>query len=397
MKNPYIKTSVGMYLNYFMLGMINIIIASNMENLAGQYSVAVARISLLVSAIGIGKLVALFFSGRLADKYGRKPMIIIASFLYLFFLIGIPVTTSYSLAFVLAVSAGIANSLLDSGTYPALIESFPKKSSSATVLVKASVSIGATLLPFIISFLVANNIFWGWAFYILGGLYLLSGIYLIFMPFPNFKTEPVTQTNESSLEEKSEFNVKPKLWREGLAIILIGFTSTALFVVWQTWLPQLGKEFLGLDANSAVQLLSYFSIGALVSVLLLAAILDKFVKPVTVLIIYPLMAFLAMFVLLFVKANALIIVSTFLLGLFTAGTFQLALSVMTQFFKENKATTTSYVNIAASLAFILVPIITSSLVEAINISMTLVFDMVIAVLSVLLALFVFMRGKKVFK
>ena len=153
MKNPYIKSSLGMYLNYFMLGMINIIVASNMESLSERYHVDIPKISLLVSAIGIGKLIALFFSGRLADSWGRKPVIITGNFLYLLFLIGIPTTTNYTLAFIFAISAGIANSLLDSGTYPALTESFPKKASSASVLVKASVSIGATVLPFIFGIL----------------------------------------------------------------------------------------------------------------------------------------------------------------------------------------------------------------------------------------------------
>ncbi|MEK5389223.1 MFS transporter [Margalitia sp. FSL K6-0131] len=394
MKNRYIKTSAGMYLNYFMLGMINIIVASNMHNLSSKYHVSVEKISLLVSAIGIGKLVSLFFVGRISDKYGRKPVIVIGSFLEILFLIGIPITSSYTLAFIFAIVAGIANSLLDSGTYPALIEAFPKKSSSATVLVKAFVSIGATLLPFIISILVANHIFWGWSFFIWGILYLLCGIYLIFMPFPSANGGGQSQESQ---EESSPFKVEPKLWREGLAIILIGFTCTALFVVWQTWLPELGSKFIGLGENNAIQLLSYFSIGALVSVLILAAILDKFVKPVTIMILYPAIAFLSMLGLFTIKTYSVVLICTFILGLSTAGIFQLALSVMTQFFVKNKATTTSYVNIASSLAFIFVPMITSYLVGAVNITMTLVFDMVIAVISVLLAIFVLYRGRKVFK
>lgn len=393
MKNPYIKTSLGMYLNYFMLGMINIIIASNMSNLSENYSQPVERISLLVSAIGIGKLVALFFAGRLSDKLGRKPIIITGSFLYLLFLIGIPLLSSYPVAFALAITAGIANSLLDSGTYPALIESFPKKSSSATVLIKAMMSIGATLLPFILAFLLAHDLSWGWSFYSLGILFLISGIYLIFMPFPAFKTK---EKNEKASEDlNNRFKEKPKFWGEGLAIILSGFTSTALFVVWQTWLPELGTHFIGLNANVAVQLLSYFSIGALVSVLLLAVILDKFVKPITIMIIYPAVAFVSMLMLFFVQSYPVVVVCTFILGLSTSGIFQLAISVMTQFFVANKGTTTSYVNIAGSIAFILVPIITSSLVGGIGISMTLVFDMVIALLSILFAVFVLIRGKKV--
>ena len=242
MKNPYIKSSLGMYLNYFMLGMINIIVASNMESLSERYHVDIPKISLLVSAIGIGKLIALFFSGRLADSWGRKPVIITGNFLYLLFLIGIPTTTNYTLAFIFAISAGIANSLLDSGTYPALTESFPKKASSASVLVKASVSIGATVLPFILAFLIAHDIFWGWAFFGLGLLYLLVGIYLIFMPFPDHKQT----ASQNDLPVQEQMKEEPKMFGEGLAVVLMGFTSTALFVVWQTWPPQLGFKLIGL-------------------------------------------------------------------------------------------------------------------------------------------------------
>ncbi|WP_413408596.1 MFS transporter [Paenibacillus amylolyticus] len=395
MKNPYIKTSLGMYLNYFMLGMINIIIASNMSSLSDNYNQPVEKISLLVSAIGIGKLIALFFAGRLSDKIGRKPIIITGSFLYLLFLVGIPLVSSYPVAFVLAITAGIANSLLDSGTYPALIESFPKKSSSATVLVKAIMSIGATLLPFILAYLVANDISWGWSFYALGILFLISGIYLIFMPFPSFKSHSKDEADSETY--KNRFKEEPKFWGEGLAIILIGFTSTALFVVWQTWLPELGSKYIGLSENVSIKLLSYFSIGALVSVLLLAAVLDKFIKPITVMILYPTIAFLSMLSLFFIQSYTIVIIMTFILGLSTSGTFQLAITIMTRFFVKNKGTTTSYVNIAGSAAFILVPFISSFLVGQIGISMTLVFDMVIACLSVLLAVFVLIRGKKVFQ
>ncbi|MFL0581259.1 MFS transporter [Solibacillus silvestris] len=395
MKSPFLKTSLGMYLNYFMLGMINIIIASNMDNLSDRYGVTIAQISLLVSAIGIGKLGALFFVGRLSDGLGRKPVIITACFLYLIFLIGIPTTTSYVIAFIFAISAGIANSLLDSGTYPALTESFPKKASSANVLVKASVSIGATLLPFILAVLIANDIFWGWAFFGLGALYLVSGIYLMFMPFPDHKAAPAKdEKGEETVE--TNFKQEPKIFGEGLAIILIGFTSTALFVVWQTWLPKLGTDFIGLESSQAVQLLSYFSIGALVSVLLLAVVLDKYISPIMVAIIYPIGAIVAMLSLFVVESYGLVLVSTFLLGLFTSGIFQLALSVMMKLFPKNKATFSAYVNIAASSAFILVPIITSALVDSVGISMTLVFDIVIAVISVILAVYVLSRLNKVF-
>ena len=90
MINPNVRMASSLYLNYFLLGMINVIIASHMSFLSEQLNTDSAGISSLISAIGIGKLVTLSVSGQISDKFGRKPLVVTASFLYLIFLIGIP-------------------------------------------------------------------------------------------------------------------------------------------------------------------------------------------------------------------------------------------------------------------------------------------------------------------
>ncbi|EIM09064.1 MFS transporter, partial [Bacillus atrophaeus] len=317
MKNQYTKMAIGLYINYFLLGMVNIILASNMESLSKQLGTTAAGISYLVSAIGIGKLVSLAVAGRLSDKYGRKPFVVAASFIYLIFLIGIPLAPNYALAFIFAVSAGIANSFLDSGTYPALIEGFPKKASSATVLVKAFVSIGATLLPFFISFIVAKDLFYGYTFFLPAIIYFINGFFLLKVAFPNHNQKDAAGTSGASAQD--QFKSQPKLRQEGLAIIILGFTSTALFVLVQVWLPKFGQEVLGMPEVQSVQLLSYYSVGALVSVLLLAVLLNKVIKPVTVMIVYPAIALVSLLALLFIHQPAVSVISSFVIGLSTAG------------------------------------------------------------------------------
>ena len=56
------------------------------------------------------------------------------------FLIGIPLSPNYHLAFVFAILAGVANSSMDAGSYPGLTELFPRAAGSASVLVKAFMS-----------------------------------------------------------------------------------------------------------------------------------------------------------------------------------------------------------------------------------------------------------------
>ncbi|MBU5262401.1 MFS transporter [Bacillus atrophaeus] len=395
MKNQYTKMAIGLYINYFLLGMVNIILASNMESLSKQLGTTAAGISYLVSAIGIGKLVSLAVAGRLSDKYGRKPFVVAASFIYLIFLIGIPLAPNYALAFIFAVSAGIANSFLDSGTYPALIEGFPKKASSATVLVKAFVSIGATLLPFFISFIVARDLFYGYTFFLPAIIYFINGFFLLKVAFPNHNQKDAAGTSGASAQD--QFKSQPKLRQEGLAIIILGFTSTALFVLVQVWLPKFGQEVLGMPEVQSVQLLSYYSIGALVSVLLLAVLLNKVIKPVTVMIVYPAIALVSLLALLFIHQPAVSVISSFVIGLSTAGVFQLAMTVMAELFPANKGTITSFVNTAASLAFILIPLVTGILSKSAGLTSVFMLDVGIAVISILLALFIGYRYKQVMR
>ncbi|AKL83501.1 MFS transporter [Bacillus atrophaeus] len=395
MKNQYTKMAIGLYINYFLLGMVNIILASNMESLSKQLGTTAAGISYLVSAIGIGKLVSLAVAGRLSDKYGRKPFVVAASFIYLIFLIGIPLAPNYALAFIFAVSAGIANSFLDSGTYPALIEGFPKKASSATVLVKAFVSIGATLLPFFISFIVAKDLFYGYTFFLPAIIYFINGFFLLKVAFPNHNQKDAAGTSGASAQD--QFKSQPKLRQEGLAIIILGFTSTALFVLVQVWLPKFGQEVLGMPEVQSVQLLSYYSIGALVSVLLLAVLLNKVIKPVTVMIVYPAIALVSLLALLFIHQPAVSVISSFVIGLSTAGVFQLAMTVMAELFPANKGTITSFVNTAASLAFILIPLVTGILSKSAGLTSVFMLDVGIAVISILLALFIGYRYKQVMR
>ncbi|MED4810545.1 MFS transporter [Bacillus atrophaeus] len=382
-------------MNYFLLGMVNIILASNMESLSKQLGTTAAGISYLVSAIGIGKLVSLAVAGRLSDKYGRKPFVVAASFIYLIFLIGIPLAPNYALAFIFAVSAGIANSFLDSGTYPALIEGFPKKASSATVLVKAFVSIGATLLPFFISFIVAKDLFYGYTFFLPAIIYFINGFFLLKVAFPNHNQKDAAGTSGASAQD--QFKSQPKLRQEGLAIIILGFTSTALFVLVQVWLPKFGQEVLGMPEVQSVQLLSYYSVGALVSVLLLAVLLNKVIKPVTVMIVYPAIALVSLLALLFIHQPAVSVISSFVIGLSTAGVFQLAMTVMAELFPANKGTITSFVNTAASLAFILIPLVTGILSKSAGLTSVFMLDVGIAVISILLALFIGYRYKQVMR
>ncbi|MGG3610510.1 MFS transporter [Priestia megaterium] len=393
MKNKYMLSASGMYINYFLLGMVNIMLASNMSFLTKQLNTDGAGISYIISAIGIGKLLSYSLSGILSDKFGRKPLILVSSLTMAIFLIGIPLSPNYPTAFIFAIIAGIANSAMDAGTYPALIEVFPKSSGSASVLVKAFISAGAALLPFMIAFFADRDLFYGYAFFLPALIYLLNMIFMFKLPFPNHKREQSTVQQQNTAENK--FISPPKMKQEGIALIVIGFTSTALFTVAQIWLPTYGQQVLGMAESSSVRLLSYYSIGALISVLVLAVLLSKVLRPVTVILVYPMITLIAVLTLLFVKVPTIAIVAAFFMGFSTAGVFQLAITVMTELFWNKKGTVTGIVATAAGLAAILLPLATGLMSKTGHISIIFIFDAMLSVVGMTAAAFVNYRYRKI--
>lgn len=91
MKNKYIPTAAGLYLNYLIHGMGVLLITLNMAHLQEQWGTDKAGVSIVISSLGIGKL-ATIVTGFLSDRFGRKPFIYLGILSYLIFFVGILLT-----------------------------------------------------------------------------------------------------------------------------------------------------------------------------------------------------------------------------------------------------------------------------------------------------------------
>lgn len=393
MKNSYMKTASAVYINYFLLGMVNIMLASNMSYLTEQWDTDAAGISFIISAIGVGKLLSYALSGILSDKIGRKPLVIFSAIAMAVFLIGTPLSPSYEFAFVFALIAGIGNSAMDASSYPGLTEMFPKSAGSANVLVKAFISAGATLLPVMILYFSNNNMYFGYAFFVPAVIFLVNMILLFTVSFPDHRNMQKVNSGDNSQDRK--FHTKPIFFKEGLALVLIGFTSTGLFTVSQIWMPTFGQEVVGMAVNDSLKLLSYYSVGGLISVLVLSVLLNKFLRPITVMIIYPMITLASIVIILTIKVPIVTAVTAFFIGFSTAGVFQLAITVMSELFWQRKGTVTGILATASGIAAILMPIVTGAMAKSGAISIIFVFDGVLSAIGFFAACYVYLRYKKV--
>ena len=88
-RNKYFTTGLGIYMSYFMLGMALILLSSNMEFVTKQLNTDVAGITFLISIEGIVRSAAVYISGRLSDKFGRKQILCLSPIFEIIFLVGI--------------------------------------------------------------------------------------------------------------------------------------------------------------------------------------------------------------------------------------------------------------------------------------------------------------------
>ena len=360
----------------------------NIDFLIDQLNTNKAGVAYVISALGLGRLIVLFVSGVLSDKYGRKPFILLGMVTYVMFMGGILISSNVTVAFFFALLAGMANSFMDAGTYPALTECFPETPGSANVAIKAFISAGQFVLPWIISFLISNNLYYGWSFIFCIIVFVINGLFILKLPFPEFK---VVEKKTEATTEKVESKVKANFWIEGICLILIGFTATATFQIIANWLPSFAREVAGVEQTISLKLISIYSTGSIISVFATSILVAKWIKQVRFTFVYPLISLLMLVVLWMFPSTATCVVAAFVIGFSAAGgVLQLALTSMSELFPTSKGKITGIVFTASSLASTIVPSITGILAD-INLSHVILFDMVITALGVVLALIVNIR------
>lgn len=388
----YTSTALAMYINYMFQGVAAIILAQNMSSLMVQLDTDASGVAFVISAIGLGRVCSVLISGALSDKYGRKPLILAGMGAYIIFFVGILFSTDIWTAAFFTLFAGIANAFLDTGTYPALAEIFPRAKGTVSVLLRTFIALGQFILPLLVGFLTLNELYFGYSFLIFAFLIVLNGFFMIKRPFIQHKKEDNVQ--EEREISKLHFASPPKFRVEGICLVLIGFTSPATFNIIATWLPTYAREMAGMAEVDALKLISIYSFSAFVSLLLTSYMVKKLVNPVTLIFIYPCVSLLALIALQLHPTPFMSIVTAILIGFFAAGgIFQLALATLLELFPKNKGRKTAMTSMAAAISFMVIPAITG-VIASVNIYHVMTFNILVTIIGAILAAIVKIRYHK---
>lgn len=392
MNNRYTKTGIALYINYIVHGMGVLILMQNVDALSLKWQTDVAGISSVVAMLGIGRLIAILITGKLSDVLGRRPFVYLGMLIYTIFFLGVLVSPSVQVAMFFAVLAGIANSSLDSGTYPALMESFPQAAGTANVLIKAAVQIGQFALPFVMAIIVKNNLWFGWSFILCVALLALNAIFLSRVDFPD--QDMRNEKSEDEVVEMVKIKKEANMFTDGIAFILYGFISQATFYLISQFISLYGREVAMMSDNASSLLISYYSMGSLACVAVTAVLATR-IKPVKMLIPYTFMSFISITLMYLFPTPLMLTIGAAIVGFFAAGgVMQLGLTVMGEMFPQGKGTITGIFYTFGSIASFLIPVISGRIVNS-NPRNVMLFDAVISGIGFVLAIIMVMRYRAI--
>lgn len=390
-KKKSILSVIVLYMNYFMHGIGCAILGQSVikESLSSSWGTSVMAITAISAALGLGRLVALPFAGPLSDKYGRKFSVSIGSLFYAAFLIGLAYASGnpggYKIAYMCAIIGGIANSFLDTGTYPALAEIISKAPSVATIGIKFSMAISQMLLPFILG--ISVTIRSGAASYyplfiVCGIVYLALALSIIVLPMPNGSDREKKKGLLAEIKD-TKFSI------ESVAMILIGFTCTGTFQLWLNCAQNYAKDFVGWATPSIMQ--TFYSVGTLLAVIV-TSFLTRKIKDVRFIVLYPAICFATLVMVAFFRTQTMMKIGAFIIGWAGAGgLLQIATSICNMAFPKIKGTVTALVMIASSLCNYTI----LSAAASMNSLQVIWMNVIITGIGILLGLFVNLRYKKI--
>lgn len=377
------KTTGCLYFNYLIHGMAIVILAQNMLALSRTWHVDMAGVSLVISSLGIGRLLVLYLAGTLSDRWGRRIFVKIGIVTYFCFFVGILISPNIYVAYFFGILAGMANSFLDSGTYPALMELYPQHQATANIMIKAFASIGELILPLLVAVIESAHLWYGWSFVVCA-----IGMALSFLAVRNrqFAAPGATATTPNEAVAPTAAMTAGHKTVLGVVLTLFGYTSMATFYLISQWLTEYGHQVVQLTLAHSRLLVSIYSVGSILGVIMTAVLVERWIKPTWFMLLDTVISMLALSLMAIWPSLIAMQIGAFLVGCFAAGgVMQIGLTLMGNIFPQSKGKVTGIYYTASGLASFTIPVITAVIAQR-SIRDLMWFDVLLAGMGVICSL-----------
>lgn len=386
----YRRLSFSLYLNYVVHGFGLLILAQNMTALSHAWNVPIAVVSYVISGVGIGRLLAYLITGYFSDKLSRKFFVYLGMLCYFLFAVGIPFSKSIPLSYFFAILAGVANLALDAGTYTTFVE-MAHGNGRYNVLIKAVASIGEFIIPLLVSLFAHLHAWYGWSFMVMALILVINAFLLLPLKFPKQGVAEAIETVD--IKEKSK---GIKIFTS-ILFALYGYLSMALMIWYTQWITLFGQNTVGFTNIQSHFLLSLYSIGSIVGVILLFILLGKNVSETAIMIAMNIIATASLLAIIVSKDIAFSEIVSFMFGFSAAsGVMQTGLTAFMRLYPARRGFVTGIFYFFGAIASFTVPIITGLLSKE-SIKLAFGADIVIGIVAVIVVTLIALLMRKINK
>ncbi|MGF6855158.1 3-(3-hydroxy-phenyl)propionate transporter MhpT [Paraburkholderia sp. CI3] len=256
--------------------------------MAHEFGLSVSQLGLAFSAGMLGLLPGAMIGGRLADRIGRKRVLMISMAIFGIFSIATAQVWSFESLLIARVLTGIGLG----GAMPNLIALSseavdPRHRNTAVSVMYCGMPLGGALAA-LIAVLSAGATAWRHIFYV-GGAGPLIIIPLLMALLPESR-EFATESREFTTADKPLLSTREVLFGEGRAAATIGiwisfFCTLIVLYFLLNWLPSLtvGR---GMSRSQAGIAQIFFNVGSVIGVLGIGLLMDRFRQGLSVTAIY---------------------------------------------------------------------------------------------------------------
>lgn len=358
-----------------------------MTALSRAWNVPIAVVSYVISGVGIGRLLAYLITGYFSDKLSRKFFVYLGMLCYFLFAVGIPFSKSIPLSYFFAILAGVANSALDAGTYTTFVE-MAHGNGRYNVLIKAVASIGEFIIPLLVSLFAHLHAWYGWSFIVMALILVINAFLLLPLKFPKQGVAEAIETVD--IKEKSK---GIKIFTS-ILFALYGYLSMALMIWYTQWITLFGQNTVGFTNIQSHFLLSLYSIGSIVGVILLFILLGKNVSENAIMIAMNIIATASLLAIIVSKNIAFSEIASFMFGFSAAsGVMQTGLTAFMRLYPARRGFVTGIFYFFGAMASFTVPIITGLLSKE-SIKLAFGADIVIGIVAVIVVTLIALLMRK---
>lgn len=379
-KNQYKMVAFLAFAMYFLTGAACIVVGSSLSHLVKMYGIALDRVVLLGSAYALGRVLTVYFTGKMVEKFGPMKVLAVGTILIGIFLIGIPTIPVYYAGLAFAFLGGAGMGTQDTVCPVLLSMAFRDSYAGAMSAGQAFFGLGNFTTPFLVGIMLSGKLPFYYSYYI---LLIVPIIMLCCIPFAKKEIQGVTKDGEE--QEQQVKPLRTKKMSVAFGAIIVGDIAYCAVVNGIMTYTSSFAESLGISSSTAAFMLTVYNVGCFVGSMAFVVILRK-VKEQTVLLVNSIGGVAAIIFMLLIDRVWVYFVCLAIAGFFLGVLFSVYVTIATRIDYKHVSRAASLMGTAGGGSDICTPVITGAMVGLWGVRIAYVYVIIMSVVSILAAI-----------